>query len=80
METIRKAWAAIGPVAKAVVAGVAAGFTYLVAQGTIDPSLNPVAVVSDTLANFGAYSLNEWLLFVGAIGATYGFTWYVPNR
>lgn len=70
----------LSPVAKAVVAGAAAAFTYLVAQGTIDPSLNPVDVVSDTLSNFGAYSLNEWLLLVGAVLGTYGVTWYVPNR
>jgi hypothetical protein len=80
MEWIKTQWAKLGPVAKAVSAGVMAGFTYLVAQGTVDLSLNPLATVTDTIGNFRLYSSSEWLLFLGAIAATYGLTWWVPNK
>jgi hypothetical protein len=80
MEWIKNQWAKLGPVAKAVMAGAGAGFTFLVAQGTIDVSLNPWDAIMDTLNNFKAYSTAEWITLVGAIAATYGLTWWVPNK
>jgi hypothetical protein len=80
MEWIKTQWVKIGPVAKAVAAGVMAGFTYLVAMGTIDLSLNPIDTVADTIGNFGGFTTSEWIMFLGAIAATYGLTWWVPNK
>ena len=57
----------ITPVAKALVAGLAAligGLLLVVSEGE----------------GFGDVTLTEWLIVAGTVLGSYGFTWAIPNK
>lgn len=60
------ALAVLARVAKAIVAGAAAGAAYLI--GVLSPD-----------ATFGDVTLVQWLGIIPVIAAAYGITWRVPN-
>ena len=79
-EFFSKVWSWIQWTWKAVGAGVTAAVAYLYATGIVDTSLNPFEAVTDGLAKIGAWSLAEWIAFIGVIAAAYGVTFFVPNK
>ena len=79
IDLLKRFWALLPEWAKAIVGAFGAALAYLIGQGVIDLSLNPLDVISAFIDGLAAFTTGEWLALVGVFLGIGGATWWIPN-